>query len=66
MKLQPNEITQSAWINTKVFILQRIERLRGELEKTTKTHDETLVVRGQIKALRQLLNIEKQSVDANE
>lgn len=59
MKLAANELTQSGWVNVKAHVLQRIDKLRTELEKTTKTHDETLVVRGQIKALRLLLDVEK-------
>lgn len=59
MKLAQNELNSSTWLNLKKHIGERIEKLRTELEKTTKTHDETLVVRGQIKALRLLLEIER-------
>lgn len=63
MKLAPNEINSSAWGNVKKHIGERIEKLRTELEKTSKTHDETLVVRGQIKALRLLLELERGEVE---
>jgi len=54
-KLTHHDVTSSAWIHVKRHIDAQIEKHRTELEKTAKGHDETMVVRGQIKALRLLL-----------
>jgi len=54
-KLSHHDAHSSAWLHVKKYVEDRIERQRIELEKTSKGHDETMVTRGQIKALRFLL-----------
>lgn len=54
-KLTHHDAHSSAWIHVKRHVEAKIERHRVELEKTSKTNDETMVTRGQIKALRLLL-----------
>lgn len=54
-KLSHHDRNSSAWLHVKRHVESEIERMRGELEKTTRSHDETMVYRGQIKSLRSLV-----------
>jgi len=54
-KLSHHDKNSSAWILVKAYAEAQIEKHRTELEKTSKGHDESMVVRGQIKALRLLI-----------
>lgn len=54
-RLSHHDRNTSAWQHVKRHAENEIDRMRGELEKTTRSHDETMVYRGQIKALRSLV-----------
>jgi len=54
-KLSHHDLNSAAWNHVKRHVDSQIERHRTELEKTSRSHEDTMVVRGQIKALRLLL-----------
>lgn len=58
MKLEPQEIDGTAWKKTRAYVEQQIEKHRKSLEGD-KDQIATALLRGQIKALRGLLSLER-------
>ena len=65
-KLSHHDLISSAWHHVKLHIGAQIEKHRTELEKTSRSHEDTMVVRGQIKALRLLLKEMEQGAAGEE
>lgn len=65
-KLSHHDRISTAWHHVKLHIDAQIEKHRTELEKTSRSHEDTMVVRGQIKALRLLLKEMEQGAAGEE
>jgi hypothetical protein len=48
------------WVNTRLRLLDLEEILVQKLRDTSKNHDETQVIRGQLLVIKQILNWEKE------
>lgn len=59
VRLNNEEIRSSAWQKTRNHLLDRIERLRGQLEVKSLDQREADYIRGQIRELRALLDLER-------
>lgn len=55
------EQTSDTWRIVESHALQRIEKLRGELEKESTTPEKTTYMRGQINALRSILALKEKA-----
>lgn len=55
MKIEPHELTHPIWVKVADYLAQRIEADRRDLEKSLTGERDSDVLRGQIKAYRQIL-----------
>lgn len=62
MKLTEGEKQTPFWFKLKKHLQEELESSRSKLESPQITHDQSLLLRGEILRLRKLLDMEKQDV----
>lgn len=62
MKLTDGEKQTQLWARLKKHLLEELESARSKLETPQLTHEQSLLLRGEVLRLRKLLDMEKEEI----